>query len=373
MQAVGINIEKLEKSFFTIRGKVTALKSINLNINPGEFFVLLGPSGCGKSTLLNLIAGLEKPSSGRLVFGDREVANPDKNIFLAPFERDIAMVFQSYALYPHMTIEENIAFPCSNMKENPSKEEIKNKIQGIAKLLQITHLLDRKPAELSGGQRQRVAIGRAIIRNPQIFLMDEPLSNLDAQLRMDMRAQLKALQQKLGVTTIYVTHDQLEAMTLGDRIAILHDGYIQQVGTPIDVYNNPVNEFIARFIGSPSMNLFKGEIIEESEKSYLQAEGLKILIPLQIAAQLKKKGKNSVTIGVRPENFEILPAGKGNMDVKIDVIENIGSEYLLYVFLSAGQIVIKTTVKLESKDISLKFIPQKIHLFDETGNRIIDD
>jgi ABC-type sugar transport system ATPase subunit len=371
METTSIHLDDLEKSWVTLRGKVTALEKIDLTVNKGEFFVLLGPSGCGKSTLLNLIAGLEKPSRGKISFGDRTVACPDERIMLAPFERDIAMVFQSYALYPHMTIEENLTFPLTNRKPKPSKDEMRKLAADAAKLLQIDKLLDRKPAELSGGQRQRVAIGRAIVRNPKIFLMDEPLSNLDAQLRMDMRAQLKALQQKLGVTTIYVTHDQLEAMTLGDRIAILNGGYIQQLGNPMDVFARPVNVFVARFIGSPSMNMFTGELRSENGQDILHSPAITIKLPGVLASKLKARGGAKFTIGVRPEHFTILPAGQGNLDVKIEVIEHIGVESLLYVFLPNGtQIVVKTTDSLQSRDVALGLVPENTHLFDEKENRI---
>jgi len=231
--------------------------------------------------------------------------------------------------------------------------------------------LDAFPHQLSGGQRQRVAIGRAIVRNPKIFLMDEPLSNLDAQLRMDMRAQLKALQQKLGVTTIYVTHDQLEAMTLGDRIAILNGGYIQQLGNPMDVFARPVNVFVARFIGSPSMNMFTGELRSENGQDILHSPAITIKLPGVLASKLKARGGAKFTIGVRPEHFTILPAGQGNLDVKIEVIEHIGVESLLYVFLPNGtQIVVKTTDSLQSRDVALGLVPENTHLFDEKENRI---
>lgn len=371
MKTTSIYLENIEKSWFTLRGKVTALRKINLTINEGELFVLLGPSGCGKSTLLNLIAGLEKPTKGKIRFGDRTVAAPDEKIMLAPFERDVAMVFQSYALYPHMTIEENLIFPLTNIKPKPSRDLMKKKALEAARTLQIENLLDRKPSELSGGQRQRVAIGRAIVRDPQIFLMDEPLSNLDAQLRMDMRAQLKALQQKLGVTTIYVTHDQLEAMTLGDRIAILHDGTIQQIGSPMEVFDSPANVFVARFIGSPSMNIFQGELLSKEGHSVLKTKALELKLPLEIAAKLKQHGGSQFAIGVRPEHFVIRASGQGSVDVKPDVIEHIGSEHLLYVFLSDGsQIVIKTTELPTVKEISLGLDSKKVHLFDKSMQRI---
>lgn len=363
----GIVLDDLEKSWQTFRGKVTALQKIDLEIKPGEFFVLLGPSGCGKSTLLNLIAGLEKPTRGKIAFGEKTVAAPESGIMLQPFERDLAMVFQSYALYPHMTIEENIMFPLTNMKPKPSAEEMKQKAAHAAEVLQIEHLMDRKPSELSGGQRQRVAIGRAIVRDPMIFLMDEPLSNLDAQLRMDMRAQLKDLQKRLGVTTIYVTHDQLEAMTLGDRIAVLNGGYIQQLGSPMEVFENPVNTFVARFIGSPSMNIFEGEL----KDGFLETKSLKLKLKPEIENRLKAKGGSRFSIGVRPEHFILGQSGQGELDLHINVSEHIGTEHLLYSFLPHDfQVILKTTEMPEADDICVSLNPQKVHLFDSDGNRI---
>ncbi len=367
MQTVGIHLTNLEKSWNTLRGKVTALKKIDLEIKEGEFFVLLGPSGCGKSTLLNIIAGLEKPTQGKLVFGDQTVACNEEKIYLEPFERDIAMVFQSYALYPHMTIEQNIMFPLTNIKPRISDEEMKKQCHEVAQLLQIENLLDRKPSELSGGQRQRVAIGRAIIRKPRIFLMDEPLSNLDAQLRTDMRAQLKSLQQELGITTIYVTHDQLEAMTLGDRIAILNGGIIQQLGTPMDVYRQPANAFVARFIGSPSMNMFQGELKDDR----LVQDDISITLPKPVVSTLKNHGGKTFSLGIRPEDITVTQPGKGNMDTDIKVIEHIGSENLLYSFFKNGsQVVIKTTDDPGHNKVGLSFSAERLHLFDDSNNRI---
>lgn len=365
-----ITLDKLQKSFFTIRGKVDVLKEVNFTIEDKEFFVLLGPSGCGKSTLLNLLAGLEKPTGGRILFDDRAVASPADRVFVTPYDRDVAFVFQSYALYPHMTIADNIAFPLTNAKKKPTKAEMDEKVGRVAKFLKIENLLDRKPSELSGGQRQRVAIGRAVVRNPQIFLMDEPLSNLDAQLRMDMRAQLKGLQENLGVTTVYVTHDQLEAMTLGTRIAVLNHGLIQQMGTPVDVYNKPANVFVARFIGAPSMNIFAGDVIHRDGNSVLKTPVSEIRLPPEAAAVLKNGGHKKAMLGVRPEHFRLVPAGAGHMDVKVDVAENIGSEHLLYSFTDAGQVVIKTTEHAETKTIGLSLQDGKYHLFDEHEKRI---
>lgn len=363
MEPIAIQLEALSISFRTFRGKVDVLQGIDLRIEPGELFVLLGPSGCGKSTLLNLVAGLEKPTGGTIRIGNKVVADPANKIFLLPFERDVSMVFQSYALYPHMTVEQNIGFPLTNLKQRPSVEEIRRKVGEAAALLRIEELLDRKPVELSGGQRQRVAIGRAIVREPRVFLMDEPLSNLDAQLRMDMRAQLRALQQKLGVTSIYVTHDQTEAMTLGDRIAVLNDGVIQQLGTPAEIYDRPVNTFVARFVGSPPMNLFTGKVVGEGDAVRLQTPALLIDLPPELAAKLQKRDSEA-TIGIRPEHLELAPAGKGNLEADVDVVENLGSEYMLHIFTESGQIVVRTPRKPESRKVALSFAAQRVHVFD---------
>lgn len=371
MNATKITIKNLAKSFVTFRGKVDVLKNIDLEIEPGEFFVLLGPSGCGKSTLLNLLAGLEKPSGGELYFDQNLVANATDK-FSGPFERDISMVFQSYALYPHMTVENNIAFPLTNLSPLPTPEVIKTRVKEAATLLQIDHLLDRKPSELSGGQRQRVAIGRAIVRNPKVCLMDEPLSNLDAKLRNEMRAHLKDLQKKLGVTTIYVTHDQLEAMTLGHRIAIMNNGVLQQVGTPVEIYRAPVNQFVARFIGSPTMNMLSGSLLEENGSLYLLADSIKIKLPASTAASLKAKNLKQVTLGVRPERLYVKPQNEQNLALPISVIENIGPEFLVYSFHKQGQTVIRTPDEPTGDSLSLGLDPEHLHLFDEQGYRIAE-
>jgi multiple sugar transport system ATP-binding protein len=369
MNATGITLRKLSKSFFTIRGRIDVLKSIDLEIAPGEFFVLLGPSGCGKSTLLNLIAGLEKPGGGELFF-DRELIADAAGKFHSPFERDISMVFQSYALYPHMTVAQNIAFPLTNLPKVPTHAEIAGKVKEVAGMLQIDHLLDRKPSALSGGQRQRVAIGRAIVRNPRVCLMDEPLSNLDAKMRSEMRAHLKDLQKKLGVTTIYVTHDQLEAMTLGHRIAVLNNGAIQQIGTPVEMYRKPVNQFVAKFIGSPTMNLLKGDIVEEKDRLFLQADQLRIRLPAKTAAALQRKHFRQITIGLRPERLMIKDEDRKDLCLPVNIIENIGPEFLVYSFHPQGQIVVRASEEPTGDSLNLAIDADYLHLFDDRGNRI---
>ena len=284
-----------------------AVDKLNLVVNDGEFLVLVGPSGCGKSTSLRMLAGLEEIDAGRILIGDKDVTN------VAPKDRDIAMVFQSYALYPHMTVAENMGFALKIA--GVSKDERDKRVRDAAKLLDLEPYLDRKPKALSGGQRQRVAMGRAIVREPQVFLMDEPLSNLDAKLRVATRTQIAALQRRLGITTVYVTHDQVEAMTMGDRVAVLKDGLLQQVDTPRNLYDNPANAFVAGFIGSPAMNLLIAPVIGGKAK----LGNLEIDVPASAGA--------SVTVGIRPEGFA--PASSG-FDVLVEVVEELGSDAFVY-------------------------------------------
>jgi len=357
MKQVRVELAGLSKQFSTIRGTVDVLKGISLTVEPGELFVLLGPSGCGKSTLLNLVAGLEKPTGGTIRIGERVVADPSGGVFLMPFERDVAMVFQSYALYPHMTVEKNIAFPLSNLKEKLPPEEVATKVRKAAELLKIDTLLDRKPSELSGGQRQRVAIGRALVREPLVFLLDEPLSNLDAQLRTDMRAQLKALQRRLGITALYVTHDQVEAMTLGDRIAIVNGGKIEQMGTPVEIYDSPATPFVARFIGSPPMNVLEGTC----EGGTLRVGILTVTLPDRTAAQLR--GAGTTTIGIRPEHITLGAPGSGNCDLDIEVVENIGGEYLVYLVSGDTRLVARAKQAPQGTTVAVVFDPERIRVY----------
>ena len=284
-----------------------AVDKLNLVVNDGEFLVLVGPSGCGKSTSLRMLAGLEEIDAGRILIGDKDVTN------VAPKDRDIAMVFQSYALYPHMTVAENMGFALK-IAGKPKAERDK-RVREAAKLLDLEPYLDRKPKALSGGQRQRVAMGRAIVREPQVFLMDEPLSNLDAKLRVATRTQIAALQRRLGITTVYVTHDQVEAMTMGDRVAVLKDGLLQQVDTPRNLYDNPANAFVAGFIGSPAMNLLTAPVVNGKAK----LGDLSIDVPASAGS--------SVTVGVRPEGFS--PASSG-FNVLVEVVEELGSDAFVY-------------------------------------------
>lgn len=346
----GLLIEKVSKRF----GQTQVLHEINMELADGEFLVLVGPSGCGKSTLMNIVAGLEEPSTGRLMLGARDITA------LPPDERDVAMVFQSYALYPNMTVAQNIAFPLE-MRKVP-KPEREKAVQEVARMLQIGHLLERKPRQLSGGQRQRVAIGRALARHPSLFLFDEPLSNLDAKLRVDMRAELKKLHMNTGVTTIYVTHDQVEAMTLGNRIAVLKDGLIQQLATPMELYERPANLFVAEFIGSPSINLWDGDIA---------SDGTVRMGSLSTGMKLPEFAGKSVRIGVRPED---LLAGSGDIQARVTLTEPTGAESYVLTDTHLGELTLRMpgASSLAPGDaLRLGFNPAKVHVFDaQTGKRL---
>ena len=312
---------------------VVAVQDFNLDIADKEFIVLVGPSGCGKSTTLRMVAGLEEISEGELYI-DGKLMND-----VAPKDRDIAMVFQNYALYPHMTVYENMAFSLKLRKER--KDVIDKKVREAAEILDITQYLDRKPKALSGGQRQRVAIGRAIVRDPAVFLMDEPLSNLDAKLRNQMRAEIIKLRERIDTTFIYVTHDQTEAMTLGDRIVIMRDGYIQQIGTPQEVFNNPRNLFVAGFIGTPQINFFDARLVREDKKYFVELGGIRVELSEDKEARLLGKDVQSqdVTLGVRPEHTTITEAGDG-IAAKVDVSEMMGSSVHLHVSAEGKDVII---------------------------------
>jgi multiple sugar transport system ATP-binding protein len=351
----GLRVKNLKKSF----GTNTVVDNISFEVKEGEFCILLGPSGCGKSTILRLIAGLELQDEGEIFIGEKEVSP------LTPKERDVAMVFQSYALYPHMTVYENMAFPLT-IKKTP-KQETRQKVIEAARLLNIEGLLDRKPAELSGGERQRVAIGRAIVRSPKIFLFDEPLSNLDAKLRSSMRVELAKLHQKLGTTMLYVTHDQTEAMTLGEKIILLEGGKIQQTGTPKEVYEKPLNLFAATFIGSPQINLIEGKLIAEGGKTLFQSE--RFSIELEPEEELKKYSGSRITIGIRPES---LRPGNGPIQGYLEVIEHLGSETIIYLKSGDARLIARAPSDFQGKAgdrISLSVNPRKIHCF-YNGTRI---
>ena len=347
------------------------MRDINIETTDGEFFVLLGPSGCGKSTVLNLVAGLERPSGGEIWFGEKLAASSNKGVFLTPKERNVAMVFQSYALYPHLSVFENIAFPLRIAKETDKK--ITESVIQVASMLGISHLLRAKPAELSGGQRQRVAIGRAIVRKPSIFLLDEPLSNLDAQLRIATRMELKQLQRKLGVTTIYVTHDQTEAMSLGNRIALLKDGKVEQVGTTEELYNRPSNAFVAKFIGSPPMNLLKVRLVNEYDSWWMEIDSQKIDVAvLKKAWQLTPK---KYLLGVRPEDIR-LSEENDDHHVKCQLlsVDPVGREMILQARLGDQDLTILTTdmryaTAKAGINLKLLFDFKRMHFFEQDGDQ----
>ena len=364
-----IELKNIKKSFGDKNTIVEVLKEINLDIKDGEFVVFVGPSGCGKSTLLRTIAGLETPTDGQILIDGVDVTSKE------PLQRGIAMVFQSYALYPHMNVYDNMAFALK--LANRPKSEIDEAVKSAAKTLNIEHLLNRKPKELSGGQRQRVAIGRAIVRKPKLFLFDEPLSNLDAALRVKMRYEFARLGEELKNTIIYVTHDQVEAMTLADKIVVLNNGYIAQYGTPLELYNNPDNLFVAGFIGSPKMNFIKGvvsgkntiEIIENTNKTGATKQ-IQTMLDLPIAQE--------VTIGIRPEHLYVAQDG-GYFDAKLVFIEELGHAKYAYfdVNNNSKDIEDKITLQLPNdfvtdtgKNYSLGFDVANIHIFNKDGERI---
>ncbi len=346
-----IELKGIAKSF----GRSCVLDGLGLEIKDGEFFCLVGPSGCGKTTLLNLIAGLEFPDAGEVRLDGRDVTA------LGPRERDVAMVFQSYALYPHLTVRENIAFPL-RVRKTP-EDEIARRVAETAQTLGLGALLDRRPRQLSGGQQQRVALGRALIRRPAVFLLDEPLSNLDAKLRTQMRLELKRLHRDFPVTTVYVTHDQEEALSLSDRMAILKDGKIQQIATPLEAYERPANVFVAQFIGKPLMNLLKGSAGDGAVKVQ---DGL---LPLKGASP-----RGPVLLGVRPEHLSFVPEGQGDLRGTVEVVEPMGPETWVEVACAGERVVVKTQGRAPAAPglpVALRWDAEKAHLFDpETENRL---
>ncbi len=342
-------------------GNVQAVKNANITVQDKEFVVLVGPSGCGKTTTLRMIAGLEDITGGELYI-DGKLVND-----VPPKDRDIAMVFQNYALYPHMTVYDNMAFGLKIRKFQ--KEEIKNRVDEAARILDIEELLDRKPKALSGGQRQRVAVGRAIVRKPKVFLFDEPLSNLDAKLRVQMRAEISGLHNRLQATMVYVTHDQVEAMTMGDKIVVMRDGVIQQIGDPLSLYNNPVNRFVAGFIGSPPMNFMTVKVTEEGGKMIIDEGHFKLHVDASLADDLKPYIGKEVVFGVRPEDLEYnMDAADDNcIKTNVQVIEPLGAEIHIYVDTGSHVIIARTppTIRFEVGD-EARFIPawERVRFFD---------
>ena len=358
-----VTLENISKIFDK---NVLAVDNVSLNIKDHEFIVLVGPSGCGKSTTLRMIAGLESVTAGVIRIGDRDVTH------IAPKDRDIAMVFQNYALYPHMSVYQNMAFSLQ-LRKFP-KKQIDERVQEAARILDIKELLDRKPKALSGGQRQRVAVGRAIVRQPAAFLFDEPLSNLDAKLRVQMRAEISKLHTQLDATMIYVTHDQVEAMTMGDRIVVMNDSHVQQIDKPLDIYNKPANLFVAGFIGSPAMNFMNG-IISRSEKLLFQSAGFSLPIPADRVKTLETYVDKKVILGIRPE--DICPTGEtksATLEAGVQIIEPMGNEIIVYLDYREHSLIARfnpdISLKLNDK-LPITFNVEKLHFFDaETKARI---
>ena len=378
-----VTLTNLSKEF----KEVVAVDHINLEIKDKEFLVLVGPSGCGKTTALRMIAGLEEASGGEIKIGDRVVND------VSPKDRDIAMVFQNYALYPHMSVYENMSFGLRlkrepsgkpwpfNQRKTFSNEEIDKRVKEAAKLLDLEKLLQRKPKQLSGGQRQRVALGRAIVREPKVFLMDEPLSNLDAKLRVQTRAELIKLHRRLGITTVYVTHDQVEAMTMGDRIVVMNGGVVQQCDTPLTLYNHPANLFVAGFIGSPAMNFVPCKLIQSGDEIQVDTGSFRVTLESSKAALAKGHIGNNLIFGIRPEDIYdksleglVKPTAGNTLQAKVDVIEPLGSDIGMYLNIGSTQIVAMIDSKSSAKpgdEISVVLDMQQSHLFDAETEQAI--
>jgi len=363
-------LERVTKKF----GDLVAVNSMDLQVEDREFVVLVGPSGCGKTTTLRMIAGLEEVTGGKIYIGDRLVND------VPPKDRDIAMVFQNYALYPHMNVYNNMAFGL-RLRKFP-KKEIDRRVREAAELLGITDKLKSKPKELSGGQRQRVALGRAIVRNPKVFLFDEPLSNLDAKLRVQMRAELQKLHHELRTTTVYVTHDQVEAMTLGERVAVMKDGVLQQYDDPQRIYDHPTNMFVAGFIGSPAMNFLPAQLVPQDGKVYVTSPGFKLLVPRDKAEGLKDHLREEVIFGIRPENLKALemvpnydPQAETVLEAKVRVREPLGDELIIHAENGAGELVARLDPRVRVEiDESIKLFVEMefMHIFEkETGKTLI--
>lgn len=354
-------------------GDVVAMGDISLEVKPGEFFTLVGPSGCGKTTTLYSIAGLNEPDEGEVWIGGDQVTSVEEGILEPPQERNIAMVFQDYAIYPHMSVFDNIAF--SLQVKGTEEEEIEERVRNVARLLGIEDLLDRKPGQLSGGQRQRVALGRAIVREPKVFLMDEPLANLDARLRVSARGELRKLQKRLGVTTVYVTHDQAEAMTMSDRIGVMKEGVMQQVGTPDEIYSSPANLFVANFIGSPPMNLIEGKISGRGKNALLDMESFKYKLPIE-AEEMKERAETpEIVLGIRPEHISILKEKKENtIAAEVELIEPAGKELNVHLGVGEETLLVLADPKSEfeiGEEVWLSPEPDKIHVFDKKTEEAI--
>ncbi|MER8423531.1 sn-glycerol-3-phosphate ABC transporter ATP-binding protein UgpC [Mesorhizobium sp. M1403] len=355
-----LSIRDVRKSY----GSVQVLHGVDIELEDGGFLVLLGPSGCGKSTLLNMIAGLDDTSGGDILIGGRSVLD------LAPKDRNIAMVFQSYALYPTMSVARNIGFGLE--MRGVGADQRTRAVEDAARMLQISHLLDRRPANLSGGQRQRVAMGRAIVRDPELFLFDEPLSNLDAKLRVEMRTEIKRLHERLGTSIVYVTHDQIEAMTLGTKVAVMKSGYIQQLGDPRTIYERPANMFVASFIGSPAMNFLAGRLVPDSEGVRFQASGVSIVLPTR---NRQVDSERPVMLGIRPEELRTVAENRASIIGEIDVVEPTGPETMVTVQVGENAIIARLPPRFAGRrkePIFLAVDPASVNLFDPDSEQRIN-
>jgi ABC-type sugar transport system ATPase subunit len=351
-----LTLKNISKSF----GKVSVLREVNIHVEDGTFCVLLGPSGCGKSTLLNIIAGLTPQDTGNVLLDGEPVDH------LAPRERDVAMVFQSYALYPHMTVAQNLGFGLR--MRGVDREEIAHKVREVARLLGIEELLERKPRELSGGQRQRVAMGRALVRQPKLFLFDEPLSNLDARLRANVRLELKQIHQQLRGTVVYVTHDQVEAMTLGEHIVVLHEGNVRQQGSPEAIYSRPADRFVAAFLGTPEMNLYRGRVTLREGQALFEGDGFS----LNLGDALMEHANEEIEIGIRPEDVRINHTAGIGLQAEVEMVSNIGSEIYVHARIGTERITVKASKNAPLKagqTLSLALAPNAVHLFHK-GRRL---
>ena len=371
-----IVFEGCSKYFRSFKGKVDAIQDFSATIEDGEFFVLLGPSGCGKSTLLNLAAGLEQPTAGRILFGEKVVADAGRGIFVPPGARNVAMVFQSYALYPHMTVFDNVAFPLK--VAGWKRKQIIEAVQRTVAIVGIEDLLDRKPSELSGGQRQRVAICRALVREPTVFLFDDPLSNLDAKLRVAMRAEISKLHHRLATTFIYVTHDQVEAMTMATRIAVIKDGILQQVDTPQTLYETPSNVFVAGFIGSPAMNFFKAKLDQSDGKLIVDTGEFQVEIPEEKKSTFGAHTGKDLIFGIRPEdvhdpNFAPPGIASSLVDCQVDVTELMGNEIFVHFMAGSQEFMgrVDPRAKMSIGDqVQIAFNMKNMHLFETEGGQV---
>jgi ABC-type sugar transport system ATPase subunit len=355
-----VQIESLVKRF----GTTTAVDDVSIDIRDCEFLAMVGPSGCGKSSTLRIVSGLEKPTAGRVIFDGKDVTR------LSPDQRDVAMVFQSYALYPHMTVRRNLAFPLENMRL--PRAEIETRVTKAADMLGIGGLLDRRPRQLSGGQRQRVALGRAVVRDAAVFLLDEPLSNLDARLRVSMRSELKRLHGELKQTFIYVTHDQAEAMTMADRIAVMADGKLQQLGTPDDIYFRPANRFVAEFMGTPSMNFLSGSLTAEDGHPGVLVDGTShtVAVPEPVVGWA---GPREVTLGIRPEAIQLVPPGRGHLTGTISLVEPLHPDIFVTVDVGGQAVVLRTDTAdrpTVGQRVDLQLTTAALHVFAATSERI---